>query len=205
MKAILNLCSALVLMLFAAVPSANAIAILPSVVYDLTSNHCSVPADCGAPGTVFGTVTLTQNLTTVDVDVQLNVPYAFANTGAVDNQAFIFNGVGVSLADISVAAQIPALLAGTGPFGTVPLGFFTFGISCPTCGGGLSGPLFSDIVFHVANATIADLTVPNLQGNVFIADIGNVRTGATGAIDATIPEPEVTPHTQVPEPASLAT
>jgi hypothetical protein len=47
-------------------------------------------------------------------------------------------------------------------------------------------------VFHVANATIADLTVPNNLGNVFVADIYSDAalggTGNTGPVDA-VPEP----------------
>src|SRR4051812_25567387 len=175
MKAIHTLCSAMVLALFVAVPSANAIFIPPppSVIYDLTSNHCTVQADCGAPGTVFGTVTLSQNGTTVDLGVHVNSPYAFVTTGSVDFQNFIFNGVGVALGDITVDAHIPALAASTGVYGNGGVGSFQFGIFCGSCGNGFSGDFNNDIVFHVANATIADLTVPNLAGNVFVADIGN--------------------------------
>ena len=58
-----------------------------TVVYDLTSNHCGVPADCGAPGTIFGNVSLDQNGTTVDFTVHLNnPPYVYAQTGSVDFQ-----------------------------------------------------------------------------------------------------------------------
>jgi hypothetical protein len=32
-----------------------------AVSFDLTSNHCTDMAGCGAPGTIFGTVTLTQD------------------------------------------------------------------------------------------------------------------------------------------------
>jgi hypothetical protein len=60
-------------------------------------------------------------------------------------------------------------------------------------------------VFTVADATIADLTVPNVpNGNVFVVDIGNLSTGATGPVDATIPRDIVFPPNLVPEPGSLA-
>src|SRR5262249_37731822 len=80
---------------------------LPTISYELTSNHCTVPADCGAPGTIFGTVTLTQSglsdgTGTVNITVHLNSPYAFAKTGAADMQSFKFNATGVVVGDITV-------------------------------------------------------------------------------------------------------
>ena len=171
-----------------------------AISYDLTSNHCSDAAGCGAAGTIFGTVTLLQNGTTVDVTVDLNSPpYAFANTGSADNQAFKFNATGVVVGDITVDQTVPGqtLAATTGALNGDGTGNFSFGIACTTCGGGLSDGFTNNVVFHVANATIADLTAPNNLGNVFVADIGNTLNGATGPIDAT------TPSTSVPEPASL--
>jgi hypothetical protein len=165
-----------------------------SLVFEFTSDHCT--GGCGtAP---FGTVTLNQNGANVDVTVHLNSINSFVKTGALDDQAFVFNGIGVVLGDITVDAHLPkALTADVGPFGTVPLGSFGFGITCPTCGGGASDAFNTDIVFHVANATIADLTQPNAAGNVFLADILGGSTGNTGVVDAsgggvggsTIPEP----------------
>src|SRR5438046_1087956 len=77
---------------------------LPAVsqadVFNFTSDHCT--GSCGPAGTIFGTVTLIQNRTTVDVTVPLNPPYEFAKTGAADFQAFKFNATGVVLNDISV-------------------------------------------------------------------------------------------------------
>jgi hypothetical protein len=184
---------------------ANASPTTPSdLIFDLTSNHCSTPADCGAPGTIFGTVELIQNGTTVDTTVHLNSPYAFANTGAVDNLAFKFNATGVVVGDITVNQTVPGqTLVPVGPGSTVPsappyngdgTGLFNFGIFCSTCGGGLSTGFTNDIIFHVANATIADLTAPNNLSNVFVADVGNTTNGATGPIDASgtgrpVPEP----------------
>ena len=166
-----------------------------AITFNLTSDHCT--DGCGPAGTVFGTVTLTQNGTTVDVTVHLNSGFAFAKTGAADDQAFKFNMTGgPTLASITVDAHTPALVAAAGAFNGDGTGDFGFGINCPSCGGGLSSAFTTDIVFHVANATIANLTVPNNSGNVFVADIGNTTTGATGPVDATVP-------TTVPEPATL--
>ena len=151
--------------------------------YNLTSDHCT--GGCGPLGTVFGIVTVGQSGTTVDITVHLNSPYAFANTGSADNQAFKFNAIGVAVGDITVDAHTPGLAANAGAFNGDGTGAFGFGIFCGSCGGGLSSGFTNDIVFHVANATIADLTVPNLNGNVFVADVGNTITGLTGPIDAT--------------------
>jgi hypothetical protein len=156
-----------------------------AVVFDFNSDHCSDPG-CG-PGP-FGTVTLTQSGTTVDVTVHLDSPFFFVKTGSVDDQAFKFNAVGVTLADITVDPHIPGLVAA---FSAQPNGFngdgtgeFEFGINCPTCGGGASDKFNNNIIFHVADATIADLTAPNNLGNIFVADVINNTTGVTGPIDA---------------------
>jgi len=127
----------------------------------------------------------------VDFTVHLNSPFVFANTGAADNQAFKFNAVGVVVADITVNQTVPGqtLIADAGAFNGDGTGNFGFGIACSTCGGGLSSAFNNDIVFHVANATIAELTAANNLGNVFVADVGNPATGATGPIDASSPVP----------------
>lgn len=168
-----------------------------AIVYNLTSDHCT--GGCADPGTVFGTVTLNQNGTTVDITVDVFSPFVYAKTGAADFMAFKFNGVGVALADISVNQTFAGetLAGATGALNGDGTGNFTFGIQCTTCGNGIS-TITSDLVFHVANATIADLTVPNNLGNVFVADLGNPTRdcgtepgiqGCTGPIDATVPVP----------------
>jgi PEP-CTERM motif-containing protein len=180
--------------LMVAPPAADA-----SLVFDLTSNHCTVPDDCGPPNTIFGTVTLTQDGTSVDFVVHLNSPYDFAKTGSVDFLAFKFNANDIVLGDISVTQNAPKPLAAVGPgtFNGDGTGNFDWGISCDTCGGGLSDGFNTDIKFSVADSVITDFTAPNNLGNVFVADVGNTTNGATGPIDAsgggvggsTIPEP----------------
>jgi hypothetical protein len=164
-----------------------------AVTFDLTSNHCTDAAGCGAPGTIFGTVGLTQNGTTVDFLVDLNSPYAWAKTGSVDFLAFKFNATDIVAGDITVdqtfAGQTLAA-AGPGVFNGDGTGLFAWGIACTTCGNGLS-TITSDLVFHVANATIAELTAPNALGNIFVADLGNSTNGATGPIDVSVPGPIV--------------
>jgi hypothetical protein len=167
------------------------------VVFDLTGDHCSGTGGCGTPP--FGSVTLTQNGSTVDVDVDLFGVNQFVKTGAADSQAFKFNASGVVLGDITVNQNNPGktLAAQTGAFNGDGTGSFSFGIACTTCGGGASDKFSTDIIFHVANATIADLTAVNNLGITFVADIIG-STGNTGPVYATIDAPSV------PEPTTLA-
>jgi type 1 fimbria pilin len=163
-----------------------------TTIFDLTSDHCT--GGCGtAP---FGSVTLDQSGSNVDITVHLNSPNFFAKTGAADFMAFKFNATGVVLGDVSVdqTVALQTLAAQTGALNGDGTGSFAFGIQCTTCGGGASDKFNDDIVFHVANATIADLTAVNNLGNVFVADIFSDSalggTGNTGPVDATTPVPE---------------
>ena len=167
--------------LMVAAPQAQAIT------FFLTSDHCSGIGGCGTPP--FGSVTLTQNGTTVDITVELFGTNRFVKTGSADFQNFKFNGTGVALADITVDAHVPPLIAQTGAFNGDGTGDFDFGITCLICANGGAGSFSTDIVFHVANATIADLTVPNNLGNVFVVDMLSGETGNTGPVDATGPVP----------------
>jgi len=178
---------ALGLILMVAAPPAHAL------VLNFTSDHCT--GGCGTPP--FGTVTLLQNGTTVDVTVHLNPPDFFVKTGAADFMAFKFNAIGVVAGDITLNQNAPKPLAvEIGSFNGDGTGNFAFGIDCPTCGGGASDKFNTDIIFHVANAVINDLIHTNSLGIVFVADILG-STGNTGPVDVTeggiggsiIPEP----------------
>jgi hypothetical protein len=164
-----------------------------AIVFDLTSDHCT--GGCGtAP---FGTVTVTQAGTGVHVVVDLadGPPntVSWAQTGAADFQLFKFNATGVVLGDISVIQTFAGqtLQANTGTFNGDGTGPFSFGISCTTCGNGALA-IASNVDFIIANATIADITTPNVpQGNIFVADVFSSQTGNTGPVDVnhTVPEP----------------
>src|SRR4026207_1154029 len=128
--------------LLAAAPSALAIS------YHFTSDHLT-----GGAGTPpFGNVPLIQNGANVDVTVDLADGYSFVKTGSVDFQAFKFNATGVVLADITIDAHTPTLVASTGAFNGNGTGEFAFGINAPTQGSGGSDPFTDNIVFHVADA-----------------------------------------------------
>ena len=187
-------------------PSAQA-----ATIFDLTSCHVSAASgpgyDCGTTQKIFGTVTLTQDGANVDFDVQLLGGNLFVETGSADFQLFKLNGIGIVAGDIVNETTVPVLgtplpLDGfAGSFNGDGTGNFGFGIACVTkadCNGG-SGPDFSELKFTVTGATIAELTVPNNLGNVFVADVLIASNGRTGPVDATV---GVEQH-KVPEPSSL--
>ena len=161
-----------------------------TTIFNLTSDHCT--GGCGTPP--FGNITLNQNGTTVDVTVHLFSPNSFVRTGAADFMAVKFNATGVVVGDITVDQTVAGetLQAQTGALNGDGTGSFVFGIQCVTCANGAPGAFDDDLVFHVANATIADLIAPNDLGNVFVADIFSDAalggTGNTGPVDA-VPEP----------------
>ena len=161
-----------------------------AIVFDLTSDHCT--GGCGtAP---FGTVEVTQAGANVNFVVDLaNGPpntVGWAQTGAGDFQLFKFNATGVVVGDISVTQTfaLNTLQANTGTFNGDSTGPFSFGISCTTCGTGALG-ITSDLVFSIANATIAEVTLPNKTGNIFVADVFSGQTGGIGPVDVAIPVP----------------
>ena len=167
-----------------------------AVIFDLKSDQCT--GGCGtAP---FGTVSVTQAGANVNFVVDLaNGPpntVSWAQTGSADFQLFKFNATGVVVGDISVTQTFAGqtLQANTGAFNGDGTGPFSFGVSCTTCGDGNLG-ISSDLVFSVANATIADVTAGN-PINIFVADVFSGQTGNTGPVDAGIPA--------IPEPSTWA-
>jgi hypothetical protein len=157
-----------------------------AISFDLTSDH--VTGGAGTPP--FGTVTLTQNGTSVDFNVTLTAGYSFVLTGAADNQYFKFNAIGITTADITVTQNFTGftLSAATGAFNGDGTGDFTFGITSNNGSGGSPPHYLGPLLFSVANSTISDFTTANADGNIFVADI-LAPNGNTGPVDASIPEP----------------
>jgi hypothetical protein len=158
--------------------------------FQFTSDH--VTGGAGTPP--FGTVTLTQNGTDVNVDVSLTSGYRFVLTGSGDDQYFKFNDSAITLANITNINQNFSgftLSADTGAFNGDGTGDFTFGITSDAGTGG-ANPFSGPIDFTITNTTIADLTQPNNEGQLFVADI-LAPNGNTGPVDASaIPEPSAT-------------
>jgi hypothetical protein len=164
--------------------SANTIT---SETFQFTS--CHITGGCGtAP---YGSVTLTQVGTSVNVVVSLEAGAYFVSTGSGGNPPQVFKFVGLSpttilASDITITSPTsPALVANFYPSGIDGdgTGLFDFGISCPSCKQGGAGKFAGPIDFTVANATISQLTVANSLGFVFVADV-LLPNGNTGPIDA---------------------
>jgi len=178
--------------------------------FQLTSCHISADPDpglaCPPAGTVFGTVTLTQNGTSVDFTVNLINGNRFVETGAGGGTLFAFND---SLAGSTItfpasgAATLngnPTTITGglSGLTGQPPImadgtGTFTAQVFCTTessCNGN-SGIPVNDLHFTVTSATVAQLETANANGNVFVADVIFSGTGNTGPVDVSgvVPEP----------------
>ena len=182
-----------------------------AVTFDLTS--CHISTGCPAPGTVFGTVTLTQQGTSVLFDVVLLNGSRFVETGAGGGALFLFNDnvagstvTGITATLNGSTVTIPGGLTGLTnqpPIMADGTGTFTAAIECTVasdCNGG-SAPNMNDLHFTVTNATIDQLDNPNANGNIFVADIlcGATVTGCagfTGPVDVTAPG-------VVPEPTTL--
>lgn len=191
--------SAAVLVFLLAAGASRAMA---STVYPFTS--CHVSGGCGT--SPFGSVTLTQNGTSVSVDVSLESGAYFVSTGAGDGYQFKLVGLASSSStyggaltssDFTITSPASPGLAASGPgsFDGDGTGYFAFGISCPSCSNGGAGKFAGPIDFTVANATISDLTVANGLGFVFVAD-ALLPNGNTGPIDASTP-------TTAPEPGAV--
>jgi PEP-CTERM motif len=184
--------------------------------FNLTS--CHISTGCPTPGTIFGTVTLTQSGTSVNFDVELLNGTRFVETGSGGGELFLFNdslagstitGITATLNGANVA--IPGGLSGftniSPPVMADGTGTFTASVECTTassCNGG-STPNINDLHFTVTNATIAQLTTGagvNAAGNIFVADIlcGATVTGCAGQTGPV----DVTGGAAVPEPATIA-
>lgn len=176
---------------------------------------CHISTGCPASGTIFGTVELTQSGSNVTFDVVLLNGNTFVETGSGGGVLFAFNDTvaGSTVTNVTTTIDgntvtvIPGGVSGLTnqtPFMADGTGFFTASIFCTVssdCNGG-STPDFNDLHFTVTNATIAQLTTANAEGNIFVADIlcGAAQTGCagfTGPVDVS------TPPGVVPEPTTL--
>lgn len=159
---------------------------------------CALPA---------GSVTLTQNGSSVDVSVTLtDKGSGFVDTGNGNSHtSFVFDIAGdptISLTKLSAGFTYPADSTIDTPFGT-----FDYGIDCTTCGPGASNTTPPPLTFTVTKAgglLVSDFTFNSYTVNgttydvFFAADIFDGVTGNTGAVGAASPGPSV------PEPQSIA-
>jgi hypothetical protein len=160
--------------------------------FTLTSDACS--GTCGTAGMVFGTITLSETTTGVNVVENLTSGEHFAVTGAGSPLAFNLDG------NFAISGLETGFSTAGGDEASA-FGNFTNSIKCgsPLCSNGgkitnSDGPLS----FLVEGAHISDF-VANSDGYYFASDIRglNGNTGNVGALGAIDPPPAV------PEPSSL--
>lgn len=162
-------------------------------IYTLTQQACS--SNCGAGP--FGTITLSQSGSNVNVSLVLNTigNERFAGTGA--GEALEFNVLNATTADITSISS--GFELGPAPASASAFGSFLFSVACSNCQGGQAGNSKGPLTFTVQNALLSDF-VANAGGFFFASDIaididGSTRTGNVGALGANPPA--------VPEPSSL--
>jgi hypothetical protein len=169
-------------------------ALIASRTYATTTYNFSIDDSSGGIGTLpAGDVVLTQSGANVNVSVNLFNGNEFVNTGAGASQNFLFDGTGFTAANISGTG----LTVSSGTLHADGTGYWQYGVVFTGQGTGGSNKLPGPINFTVDNATIADLTVANANGNFFAADIISGQNGNTG--DVTTQGPPVT----APEPSTL--
>ena len=160
----------------------------------------------------YGSVTLTQNGSDVDVTVDLLADMNFVNTGG-PHSIFTFNATDVVASDITLVkfdGSSNSNITIVTPGENTPYGTFTFMLDCTAgktaCPNGSPGQTLDPLTFTVLNALELDLVGLSTGGNpnsYFAADVicnaGSCGTGATGTIAVT-----GGPRTNVPEPGTLA-
>src|SRR5262245_24442466 len=173
------------------------------VVYNLTLT--AVAAFGAGP---YGTVTLHDNGTGIDLTVALRADMNFVNTGG-PHSVFSFNATGVSTGDISnikfdgVAPLLNTFTVvspgANQPFGTT----FSIAVDCTgaACQNGAPGQSADPLTFTVANAEYSDFGFFAAGTTAYFAAdvicIAGACNGSTGAVGAGGP-------TTVPEPGTLA-
>ncbi len=179
--------------LFAGALALTAAAASASVVY--TFDATEVAAFGSAP---YGTVTLVENGSNVDVTVNLRSDLDFVLTGG-PHSIFSLNINDAVVDDIQNIAfwsgpDGPAFPIAIAPGENTPYGEFDFMVDCTdnkACGGQGGSNLIQDpLTFTVLNSTYGDFGVENADGASFAADVICVSgscNGATGAIAVTGP------------------
>jgi len=163
-----------------------------AVTFNFTSDHCT--GGCG-PQSSFGTVTLTQVGSNVNVVVSLLNGNQFVSTGAGGMMYFLFDNAGITLANITSISGAPAgTTAFAGPIMANGTGIWQWGIGCASCPQGAAGAFPGPITFTVTNTTIALMTVGHpVSGfgtELFVADILSGTTGLTGDVDVNTHVPD---------------
>jgi hypothetical protein len=177
----------------------------------------------------YGTVTLTQNGSNVDVDLTLNSCCGFVSTGAGD--ALLFN---LKEASITIGGSVGSDTAAPGPAGTTNYtlnttnytlvggsgttsysatggsihtgggGDFDYAIKCTGCGSGGSGLLLGPLDFTIDNVQISDFISNDTAFFGVDLCVGRTGTSCNGNPTGLAIDTGATPPTRVPEPITLS-
>ena len=161
----------------------------------------------------WGTITLTQDGSNIDVDVSLDPNVYFADTGAGGSFLWSLSGAptltssdvvftGASIGNFTFVSTLPTLIHEDGT------GYWDYGIGCSGCGNGGSPPRIGGndaLTFTIDGYSFGDFVKDvDKQGNPlndFAADLCMFSSGqcSTGDVVATTD----TPSTSVPEPMTF--
>lgn len=177
------------------------ISVLPNLAAAQTASYSLNSTGVSEFGTgPYGSVTLTQSFSDVQVNVVLRNDLNFLSTGNQNSHSiFTFNVSGATagdVTDISFANGLNGSFGVASPAGNSPFGNFTYGIFCTSSctSGGSGGGYVDPLNFTVHNATISEFNHLSSGGTgaYFAADVLNLsgKTGAIGATVAAVPEPE---------------
>jgi hypothetical protein len=187
-----------------------------TIIFTFTSDHCTGDCSTGAPN--MGTITVTDVVGGVSVDVQLQPGFGFIDTGAGAGAAFFFRldpnpTITYDLATLTAGWSIPNVI---GPNQQAPgayagdglSGEFEYALACnppgaPTgCGNGGSASKAPPLNFTISGPgiTASSFNDPGPSGSPFAADVISAN-GNTGLIDASFSS--YTTYTTVPEPSSI--
>lgn len=179
--------------------AATGVARADTMSYTLTVDGCT--GGCGTGP--YGTVTLTQSGSNVNVTETLDSGYYFLNSGA--GQPLAFN---LSTAGTITNVQLLAYFAAGGTATASTFGSFTDSIQCTTaCGSGSSNSfnIPQSLTFTVDGVTVSDF-IANADGYFFASDVAQavnvngvwtiISTGNVGANGPSTPP-------VIPEPPSL--
>jgi hypothetical protein len=177
------------------------ISVLPNLAAAQTASYSLNSTGVSEFGTgPYGSVTLTQSFSDVQVNVVLRNDLNFLSTGNQNSHSiFTFNVSGATagdVTDISFANGLNGSFGVASPAGNSPFGNFTFGILCTSSctSGGSGGGYVDPLNFTVHNATLSEFNHLSSGGTnaYFAADVLNLsgNTGAIGATVAAVPEPE---------------
>lgn len=195
---------------FAFAPQAQAIIIPTTATYQLNTYWGSQNPPTVLTNGSYGTVTLTQSGSNVDVSFALSSNVGFVNTGAGDALLWDMNVSPLSVSNLSSGFELLSTASAGNTLHANASGYWDYAISCAYSGGncdahGGSDPYTGSLSFTVNNVSLSNF-IANLDGNYFASDVcidvvnGKCAQGYNTGVITT----GTGTTGNVPEPATLA-